>query len=184
MHPVVPSPAVLLNGTVNTNAPGFDLVLLAHVIAAVVGLVAVVLAGVSALALRRALAQDGPLPEALERYYRPGVNWAGRVLFLVPVLGVALLVMSDGQWSFADTWVSAGMAVWAIVAMVAETVLWPAERRLQGVVATAGGAEPVAAADGSGQPVDSARLCLQAGLVGLALGVALVFVGILMVAQP
>jgi hypothetical protein len=182
--PVVPSPTVLLNGAVNTNAPGFDLVLLAHVITAVVGLVAVVLAGVSALALRRALAQGGPLPEALGRYYRPGVNWAGRVLFLVPVLGVALLVMSDGQWSFADTWVSAGMAVWFIVAMVAETVLWPAERRLQGVVAAAGGGEGGIAADAAGEPVDPARLCLQAGVVGLALGVALVFAGVLMVAQP
>jgi hypothetical protein len=183
-----------LRGAVNTNAPGFDLVLLAHVITAVVGLVAVVLAGVSALALRRAFARGGPLPDALERYYRPGVNWAGRVLFLVPVLGVTLLVMSDGQWSFADSWVSAGMAGWAVVAMVAEMVLWPAERRLQGMVAAArrdedgvvGGSavgEGVVR-EGAGEPDGAAGLCLQAGVVGLALGVTLVFVGVLMVAQP
>jgi hypothetical protein len=173
-----------LAGVVNTNAPGFDLVLLAHVITAAVGLVAVVLAGFSALALRRAFARGGPLPESLERYYRPGVNWAGRVLFLVPVLGVTLLLMSDGQWSFADSWVSAGMGVWVIVAMVAEMVLWPAERRLQGMVAAARGDEPGVGADRAGEPAVAAGLCLQTGVVGLALGVALVFVGVLMVAQP
>jgi len=73
--------------------------------------------------------------------------------------------------------------------MVAEMVLWPAERRLQGMVATARGDAPGGVGDdvvreGAGGPVGAAGLCLQAGVVGLALGVALVFVGVLMVAQP
>jgi hypothetical protein len=174
----------MVAGTLNANAAGYDLVLLAHVITAVVGLVAVTLAGFSALALRRALARGGPLPEALERYYRPGVNWAGRVLFLVPVLGMALLAMSGGQWSFADTWVSVGMAVWAVVAMVAESVLWPAERRLQGVVAVASGDDRSAADVGTVDRVDAVGWCLRAGVVGLGLGAALVFAGVLMVAKP
>ena len=79
---------------------------------------------------------------AVVRYYRPGVNWVGRVLFLVPVLGVALIAMSGGQWGYADGWVSTGLAVWVVVAMVAEGVLWPAERRLQQVVAAPGGRRP------------------------------------------
>jgi len=32
----------------------------------------------------------------------PGVNWAARVLVLVPVLGIALIAMSQGDWSFSD----------------------------------------------------------------------------------
>jgi uncharacterized membrane protein len=171
---------------VNVNAPGYDLVLLAHVLTAVVGLVAVGASGGCALALRRALADGAAVPEALARYYRPGTNWAGRVLFLVPVLGVALVAMSGGQWSFADAWVSMGMAVWAGVAVAAEAVLWPAERRLQEVVAArAGGAGRTSGpGDAAVGPPDAAGLCLQAGVVGIALSAALVVVAVLMVAKP
>ncbi len=171
---------------VDANAPGYDLVLLAHVLTAVVGLVAVGIAGGCALALRRALVTGGPVPEALARYYRPGINWAGRVLFLVPVLGIALLAMSGGQWSFADGWVSMGMAVWAAVAIAAESVLWPAERRLQEVVAARGtgdGQDP-GPVDGAGGLHEVTGLCLRTGAVGLALAAALVVVAVVMVAKP
>jgi uncharacterized membrane protein len=171
---------------VDANAPGYDLVLLAHVLTAVVGLVAVGIAGGCALALRRALVTGGPVPEALARYYRPGINWAGRVLFLVPVLGIALLAMSGGQWSFADGWVSMGMAVWAAVAIAAESVLWPAERRLQEVVAARGtgdGQDP-GPVDGAGGLHEVTGLCLRTGAMGLALAAALVVVAVVMVAKP
>src|SRR5665213_867150 len=118
----------------NDSSVAYDLVLLAHVLSALAGLVAVVAAGGFALVLRSALRRDGPLPEALVRYYRPGVNWVGRVLFAVPVFGVALIAMSGGEWSWSDTWVTLGMGIWAVVAVAAEAVLWPGERHLQEVV--------------------------------------------------
>jgi len=108
----------------------YDLVLVAHVLAGLVGLGAVAAAGVAALALRR----WGPASEPVRRYYRPGVNWAGRILFVVPVLGVVLMAMSHGDWTFADGWITAGLILWAVAAVAAETVLWPAERRLQAAV--------------------------------------------------
>ena len=101
-----------------------------------------VVAGAYAWALRR----SGPGSEPVRRYYRPGVNWAGRVLFLVPVLGVALMAMSHGDWSFGDGWIAIGLALWAGVAVVAEMALWPAERRLQEAVA-----DPAAARARSGR---------------------------------
>jgi uncharacterized membrane protein len=116
----------------------YDLVLLAHVLSALVGFGAVVVAGGFALVLSR----SGSGTEAVQRYYRPGVNWAGRVLFLVPVLGVALVLMSGGDYSFADGWISAGLALWAVAAIGAEMALWPAERQLQ--VAVSEGAQPEA----------------------------------------
>ena len=79
------------------------------------------------------------------------------------------------------------MAIWAVVAVVAEAVLWPAERRLQAVVADRAGAlpEPMPATADVRRAVgaDAAR-CLQAGLVGIGLGAALVAVGFMMVAKP
>lgn len=180
--------------TVNDHSAAYDLVLLAHVLSALVGLVAVTATGGFALALRAALRHGGPLPEALIRYYRPGVNRVGRVLFAVPVFGVALVAMSGGQWRWSDVWVSGGMAAWAAVAMVGEGALWPGERRLQLVVARAGrhqsdvadgGAEPPDAETTSDRPDGGAAgHCLTIAFISGGCAAALVAVAALMVAKP
>ena len=41
------------------------------------------------------------------------------------------MAMSHGDWSFSDGWITMGLVAWAVVAVVAEMALWPAERRLQ-----------------------------------------------------
>jgi len=124
-----PAGAALLALSSNRGA-AYDVVLLGHVLAAVVGFGAVAVAGVYALLLRR----PGPPSVSVLRYYRPGVNWAARITFLVPVLGVALVGMSHGSWSYNDHWVIGGLALWAVAASAGEMVVWPAERRLQHLV--------------------------------------------------
>jgi hypothetical protein len=125
----------------NSRSAAYDIVLLAHVLSALVGFGAVVVAGGFAMILSR----SGTGSEAIRRYYRPGVNWAGRILFLVPVFGVALVAMSHGEWSFSDGWVVVGFGLWAVVAVGAEMALWPAERRLQSAVVDGASAESVRA---------------------------------------
>jgi uncharacterized membrane protein len=146
----------------------YDVVLLAHVLVAVVGLGAVVVAGAYALVLRR----SGSGPESVRRYYRPGVNWAGRVLFLIPVLGVVLMALSHDDWSFADGWISIGLALWTVVAVVAEMALWPAERRLQVAVA------------GPTTEAELGSMCLRVVRLSAALSLALVAAAVVMVAKP
>ncbi|HXW38540.1 MAG TPA: hypothetical protein VEJ44_02505, partial [Acidimicrobiales bacterium] len=116
------------------HGPAYDIVLLAHILAVIAAFGAVVTAGASALSLAR----PGPPPERVVRYYRPGVNWAGRVVFLVPVLGVVLMALSKGAWTFADGWILIGLVLWVVAASLAEMVLWPTERRLQEAVARLG----------------------------------------------
>jgi hypothetical protein len=162
---------VVAAANISANA-GYDIVLLAHVLTALIGLGAVMVAGGSALALSR----PGPPTEYLERYYRPGINWAGRVLFLVPVLGVVLIAMSQGQWSFSDSWVGIGLVLWALVALVAEMVLWPAERKLQAAV---GDRSPEGDQEGDLRPA-----CLRVAAVAAVLAVLLVVAMVVMVAKP
>jgi hypothetical protein len=163
---IVSHPALAV--TTHARSAAYDLVLLAHVLAALVALGTVVVSGCYAVALLR----SGARSEAVRRYYRPGVNWGGRVLFLVPVFGVALVAMSRGDWSFSDGWVTIGLAAWAVAAVVAEAVLWPAERRLQDAVG------------GATAPADRRPDCLLVAVVAAGLAVVLVGAGVVMVAKP
>jgi len=162
---------------------GYDLLLLGHVLAALVALGAVVAAGVFALSLRRSTGAGGPVGDALVRYYRPGVNWAGRALYLVPVLGLALMGLSHGDWTFTDGWILGGLASWAAVAVLAEAVLWPEERRLQDVVSRRP-AEAVALPTAEDEDEDPAAICVRVVVVALALALVLVVTGVVMVAKP
>ena len=62
-----------------------------------------------------------PLPEPLRRYFRPGVNWAGRTIYGIPVFGFALLAMSRA-YALGDSWVLAGLVLFVGVALLAEGV--------------------------------------------------------------
>jgi uncharacterized membrane protein len=147
----------------------YDVVLLGHVLTAVVGFGAVAVAGVYAQLLRR----PGPPSGSVLRYYRPGVNWAGRITFLVPVLGVALVAMSHGQWSYNDHWVLGGLALWAVAALAGEMVVWPAERRLQRLVT-----------EGSPDSVGQRSLMRQVAASSAAMVVVFVVAVVIMVAKP
>ncbi len=168
-------PEPYLTAVTHARDAGYDVVLLAHVLAALVGLGAVVVAGAYALALRG----SGPGSEPVRRYYRPGVNWAGRVLFLIPVLGVALMAMSGGDWTFSDDWITIGLTVWAAVALVAEMALWPAERRLQAAVSS-----PSTVADLHTTTPELRGECLRVAGLSAGLAVVLVAAGVIMVAKP
>jgi len=171
------------------TGPAFDIVLLLHVAAVVVGLGAVVTSGIQAARLlsvsgdgRRAQAAE--LPASLREYFAPGVNWVGRTLYAVPVLGFVLLGMSHGAYGVNDAWVQGGLVLWVAATVVAEWLHWPVERRIQSLLA----GEPTAPTP-STAPTDDRRselrracrsLCVtSAGLAGI-----LVAAIVLMVSRP
>ena len=164
------------------DGAAFDVVLLLHVGSAVVGLVTTLTAAATAGRLRRLLRSPAPLPETLRRYFRPGVNWAGRFVYGVPVFGFALLAMSQGAYALGDGWVLAGLGIFAVVALLGEGLLWPAERRLQAAVAA------VAAGDtATAMPPVTGVMHRDATLMARAAGAALVLLAtgmVIMVAQP
>ncbi len=117
------------------------------------------------------------------------MNWGGRVLFLIPVLGAALMAMGHGDWSFSDGWITLGLALWAAVAVVAEMALWPAERRLQeAVVGADDRATPLVPPGprGAGGPVapEVRPVCLRVVGLSAVLTAVLVAAAVVMVAKP
>jgi hypothetical protein len=166
------------------SGAAFDVVLLLHVACVVVGIVTIATAAATARRLGRLARTTAPLPETLQRYFRPGVNWAGRTIYGIPVFGFALLGMSKGAYAVTDVWVLLGLVLFVAVALLAECVLWPAERRVQvGVQRCA--QEGVDGVSAEQRPIDAlgshAEVMERAAIVALVL---LVAATVVMVAQP
>ena len=159
------------------DGAAFDIVLLLHVACVVIGLVTAATAAATATRLRRLLGSSQPVPEPLRRYFRPGVNWAGRTIYGIPVFGFILIAMSQGAYALGQGWVLGGLALFGGVALVAEGVMWPAEQRLR-VALTADGSGTA----GGATPLDvDARSMSRAAVAALVL---LIAGTVLMVAQP
>ncbi len=187
-----PPPGTGVIGT--PTGPLFDVVLLLHVASVVIGLITVVVSGSAAA---RCLADPRRPPAAVRRYFSGGPNWAGRVLYGVPVFGLVLLGLSKGAYGLSDTWVVAGLGAWTIGVVAAEGLLWPAERRIGGLLAAgeqapAGGVrrDGALAPGPAPRPVDGTvqaelrSACRTVCGVAAALVVILVGVTVVMVAKP
>jgi hypothetical protein len=160
------------------TGPAYDIVLLLHIAAVILGTATVVVSGVQAARLR-ALAPGAALPGSLVAYYRPQMNWAGRVVYLIPVLGLALLGMSQGAYDLDDGWVLAGIVIFVAVIFLAEGLLWPAEQRVARALSAAppiGGAE-----DAPPQRRSDALVVIVSSTLVVAL---IVLASVLMVAKP
>lgn len=132
--PVIPTGAV------------FDIFLLFHVSCVLLALISVVVCGVQAIRLSKfSVSNDGDeliesariesvLPESLARYYEPNINILGRTIWGVPVFGVILLAVSQGYFSFKDTWVWFGILGFLIIAGLMESILWPTERKVKALL--------------------------------------------------
>ncbi|HUC38435.1 MAG TPA: hypothetical protein VMR97_15085 [Acidimicrobiales bacterium] len=194
------------------TSAGYTVLLLLHVACAVVGFSAICTTGVQAARARRG--PGGAKAQAVRRYFRPGPNWVGRALYGVPVFGFALIAASGGAFDDSDTFVVVGLALWLVAAVTAEVLVWPAERRIQLVVAeqwqspdaeddrpvsAAGAAPDIAPASAAGatpgitppQPVPSdewarrlARDCNRVAAAAAVLGAVFAAAVVLMVAKP
>ncbi|MGH9075497.1 MAG: hypothetical protein ACRDZQ_15475, partial [Acidimicrobiales bacterium] len=122
----------------------YQVVLAAHVLCAVVGFGSILVTGGYAhLARPRAGAPGGPgSPGPARRYFRPGTNWASRLIFAVPVLGLVLAGLGGGG-DLHQVWLWVGSGLWVATAGLATAVLWPAEAGIQAMLAP--GAAPARA---------------------------------------
>jgi hypothetical protein len=170
--------------------------LLLHVLCAVVGFGTMAVTGVQAARARRGPSWPGS--EGVRRYFRPGVNWAGRVLYGVPVFGFSLIGASHGAFRAADSFVVIGLVLWLVATLMAEAVVWPGERRIQLEITArwsdsgVGGAADGAAAAGAagvagGAGADAGALdrdCRRVAASAAVLAVLFVAATVIMVGKP
>jgi len=174
------------------GAIGYDVVLIAHVGAGLIGFGSIAVTGVQAAEARR-LAAAGPDVLAgasaraarLRQYFSPGPNRASQVIYLVPLLGLLLVALSGRAGELTAGWLDGAAALWVIAVGLAHALVFPAERRLQLALDAAVGASappasaPPASVPPASVPPASAPLAPEAAAVGglarrAELGVALV----------
>jgi hypothetical protein len=115
-------------------APLYDLLLVLHVAVAFLGFGSIAMGGWAASAGRRS--EQAVSEERVVRFFREGVDWPGRLIFIVPVLGLALLFGGDRP-DVSRAWPWLGLAIWVVAAGIASGMGWPAERRAQAELAAA-----------------------------------------------
>ena len=152
----------------------YSSLLLLHVLCAVVGFGTMVVTGLQAAGARRG--PSAPGAEAVRRYFRPGVNWAGRALYGVPVFGFSLIGASDGAFHAGQGFVVVGLVLWLVAALLAEVVVWPGERRVQAALTERWGDSDTAPA------LD--RDCQQVVVAAAVLALVFVAATVIMVGKP
>lgn len=168
----------------------YSTLLLLHVLCAVVGFGTMVVTGVQSGRARRG--PRAPGAEGVRRYFRPGVNWAGRTLYGVPGFGFGLIAASKGAFDAGDGFVVVGLTVWLVSAVLAEVVVWPGERRIQSELterwgpAAATAAETAATASAATSADDRSldRDCRNVAAAAAVLGVLFLAATVIMIGKP
>jgi hypothetical protein len=154
-------------------APLYDVLLLFHVAAALIGFGSVAIGGWEASRARHR--RDPANDERIVRFFRPGIDWPARLVLLVPVLGLVLLFGGDRE-AVAQAWPWAGLALWCVAVGHVIGIGWPAEARAQRELAALSSSE----ASKEAFVVACARMERAAAVASLCAVAAIV----LMVVQP
>ena len=110
-----------------TESTLYRIVLILHILVAIVGIGTVFLNGVYGAESKK---RPGPGGLAISQAsYRVSMI-AENFIYAIFVLGVVLVLLSDGQWTFSQTWVWLSIVVFVISLGVSHGVLLPRVRRM------------------------------------------------------
>ena len=105
----------------------YRLVLFLHIAAVIVGFGGLALNGVYGAHARQRGGSEGA---AIGDANRAVTRAASMFVYLVPLFGIALVVLSDGVWAFDQLWISGSFLFYAAAAGVLGAVVVPTQRRL------------------------------------------------------
>ncbi len=122
----------MLVATLNANSGAYQAVLIAHILAVVVGFGGLYANSVYAVqARRRGGAEWAAISEASEF---ATTRVSAIAIYLVPILGIALLGMSDKQYKFSQAWVSASFGLYIVILAILLGVVRPSYRKLNALL--------------------------------------------------
>lgn len=157
----------------------YNVVLLLHIVAMIVGFGGVLLNGIYA---REGQKRPGPGGLAVaEANYAVSMGIAEKFIYAVPFLGVLLVIF--GEWSWGDTWVWLSIVIYVVSLGISHSVVIPNARRINGLLG-----EMVSAGPPVGGPppqvVQVAALGKKIGTASMVLHLGLVAILVLMIWKP
>ncbi len=170
--------AVILALSTGVDTSTYRVILLLHLLTAIVGFGGVLLNGAYAA---QAAARPGPTGRAVSEANEAVTAIADRVIWLVPLTGLALVWASDGAWQLGDTWLWASLALFAVAAAASRLLLSPGHHHINRLLAEAEGHA------GEGPPPQLAeveRLGRRQAVTGVAVDLVMVAILVLMVWRP
>jgi uncharacterized membrane protein len=165
----------------NVNSGPYKFVLVLHILAAIVGFGGVLLNGAYALQAKK---RPGPGARAISEANYSVSLIAEKFIYAVPLLGFALIGLSDEAWKFSQTWIWLALVLYVGALGLSHAVLIPGHRRINVLLAEL---ELVGAPSSSGPPPQVAQIEAigkRQAATAVVLQVALVAALALMVWKP
>lgn len=150
----------------------YRIVLLLHIVAAIVGFGGVVLNGVYAMHTQK---RPGPEGRAVSEANYAVSMIAEKFIYSVPLLGIALVLLSKDAFGFGDTWVWLSLVLYVLALGLSHSVMLPGHRRMNALMLEieqsappAGGPPPQAAQiEAIGKKMAPAAMVLHLALVAM-----------------
>jgi hypothetical protein len=146
----------------------YNIVLVLHIIVVIVGIGTVMLNGIYGAETRK---RPGPGGLAIaQANYRVSMV-AENFIYAIIVLGLLLVWLSDGVWTFSQTWVWVSILLFGVSLGVSHGVLLPRVRRMNALMEEMAAAGPPPAGAPAGPPPQVGTLETLGKQVGAASGV-------------
>jgi uncharacterized membrane protein len=131
---------------VGINSGIYKLLLVLHILTVIVGIGAVMLNGLYAAQSQK---RPGAPGRAVSEANFAVSQIAEKVIYLIPIFGILLVLVSDDAWDFGQTWIWLSLLIYIAAIGVAHGVLTPGHRKINSLLAEmeaspppAGGAPP------------------------------------------
>jgi hypothetical protein len=165
---------------VGINSGIYKFLLLCHILSVVVGIGAVMLNGVYAAQAQKNPGAPGRAVSEANEFVS---SVAEKVIYLIPVFGILLILVSDDAWKFSQTWIWLALLLYIAAVGVAHAVLTPGHRRINELLREmenspppAGGAPP--------QVAEIQKLGQRQAMAGMFNNLAVVVLIALMIWKP
>lgn len=141
-----------------TNSGIYKVLFLLHMLSIIGGIGSVMLNGVR---MTRAKAVGGAEGTAISVVTEEVSNVAEKLIYLIPVFGILMVLVSDDAISFGDTWIWLSIVLYVVALGISHSVIIPGARRYNQLAATDGGPSVGAEAQGLEKKIAGADIALN-----------------------
>ena len=158
----------------------YKTLLVLHILTAIVGLGAVMLNGLYAA---QAAKRPGPGGRAVSEANFFVSSVAEKFIYLIPIFGILLVLASDKQWKFSQTWIWLALLIYVVAIGISHAVLIPGHKKINALLAEMEQGPPPAGCPPP-QAVEVQAIGKRMAAAGATLNVFVVVFLVLMIWKP